>query len=248
MNTTVIVGATSRMAECCARLWVQEGALDVVLVGRNAAKLAAIQSDLQVRNPEARCTVAVVDFESPAQIQQLAESVCTEHAVNRVLIAHGSLPDQAACQTDLPQAWQAMTLNGLSPVAFAEAFASQMQARGQQGVIGVIGSVAGDRGRKSNYVYGAAKGLVEKYVQGLQHRLADSGIQVLLIKPGPTDTPMTAQLKQQGARLAQVEDVAADIVQAMRSPKAVLYTPGRWRWIMLVVRNIPAALFKKINI
>ena len=108
--------------------------------------------------------------------------------------------------------------------------------------------MAGDRGRKSNYVYGAAKGLVERYAQGLQHRLAATDVKVLLVKPGPTDTPMTAHLKQGGARLASSAQVAADIVKAVDTGKAVLYTPGKWALIMLVIRNLPAFVFNRMDI
>ena len=115
------------------------------------------------------------------------------------------------------------------------------------GTIAVIGSVAGDRGRKSNYVYGAAKGLVDRYLQGLQHRLALTPVRVVRIKPGPTDTPMTADLKAQGRRMASVEQVAQDIVRGVARGQEVVYTPGIWRWIMLVVRHIPSRVFRHLN-
>ena len=157
------------------------------------------------------------------------------------------LPDQHACQHDLAANRQALLVNAVSPVLFAEALASVMLQRGH-GTVAIIGSVAGDRGRKSNYVYGAAKGLVERYAQGLQHRLAGSGINVLLVKPGPTDTPMTAHLKQQGARMASSTQVAQDIVNAVAKGRKVLYTPGKWALIMLVIRNLPAFVFNKLDI
>jgi short-subunit dehydrogenase len=116
------------------------------------------------------------------------------------------------------------------------------------GVIGIIGSVAGDRGRKSNYVYGAAKGLVTRYAQGMQHRFAGSGVSVVLIKPGPTDTPMTAQMKAKGVKLASVEGVAQNIVDGMARRQAIVYAPGQWRLIMLVIRLLPSFIFNKMNI
>src|SRR5690606_24074454 len=119
-----------------------------------------------------------------------------------------------------------------------EAFAGHMERSGR-GTLAVIGSVAGDRGRKSNYVYGAAKGLVTRYVQGLQHRLAYTGVKVVLIKPGPTDTPMTAGLKLKGARPAPVEDVAVCIVEGIARGKAVVYAPAKWQWIMMIIRHLP---------
>jgi hypothetical protein len=114
--------------------------------------------------------------------------------------------------------------------------------------LALIGSVAGDRGRKSNYVYGAAKGMVTRYAQGLQHRFTGSAVKVVLIKPGPTDTPMTTHLKAQGAKLTPVEDVAKGIVNAINREQAVAYVPGKWRLIMSVIRHLPGFVFNKLNI
>ena len=120
--------------------------------------------------------------------------------------------------------------------------------KANHGTIALIGSVAGDRGRKSNYVYGAAKGLVTRYAQGLQHRFAGTGVKVVLIKPGPTDTPMTAHLKNTGAKLASVESVAKLIVDGVEVGKPVVYAPGKWWLIMMIIRHLPAIIFNKINI
>ena len=110
------------------------------------------------------------------------------------------------------------------------------------------GDVAGDRGRKSNYVYGAAKGLITRYTQGLQHRLANTGVQVVLIKPGPTDTPMTAHLKQEGGRFASVDDVAKCIVVGIKRSKSVVYAPAKWALIMMIIRHLPEFIFKRMDI
>ena len=130
---------------------------------------------------------------------------------------------------------------------FAEAFAGHLANAGQ-GTLALIGSVAGDRGRKSNYVYGAAKGMVTRYAQGLQHRFAGSDVKIVLIKPGPTDTPMTAHLKAQGAKLTPVAEVAQKIVNAINRGQAVTYAPGKWRLIMWVIRHLPRGIFNKLNI
>jgi hypothetical protein len=116
------------------------------------------------------------------------------------------------------------------------------------GTLIVIGSVAGDRGRKSNYVYGAAKGLVGRYVEGLQHRLAKTSVKVALVKPGPTETPMTAHLKQQGMPLAPVEDVAKAIVDGAAEGKRVVYVPRKWALVMMVIRHLPHFVFARLNI
>ncbi len=182
-------------------------------------------------------------------IAALVQSATANGPVDTVLIAHGSLPDQASCQDNLHAAQDALRVNGLSPALIAEAFIGPMQRAGH-GRLCIIGSVAGDRGRKSNYIYGAAKGLVDRYAQGLQHRLAlaNSPVRVTLAKPGPTDTPMTAHLKQGGAKLASSKVVAQSIVKAMAAGHPVVYTPGKWALIMLVIRHLPRFLFNKADI
>ncbi|MCP1649326.1 SDR family NAD(P)-dependent oxidoreductase [Pseudomonas nitroreducens] len=243
----IIIGATSAIAEHCARLWAQGQDVDMTLVGRDLSKLERIATDLKVRSPNGEIRCATADFINPQSIQQQVDELLANSPADIVLIAHGSLPEQESCQRDLSHAQEALEINGISPVLFAEAFAAQME-RSKRGSLIIIGSVAGDRGRKSNYVYGAAKGLVTRYAEGLQHRFAGSNVKVLLVKPGPTDTPMTAHLKGEGARLAPVEDVASDIVQAVAKGVATLYTPRKWQLIMWVIRHLPAAIFNKLNI
>ena len=243
----VIIGATSAIAEHCARLWVKEAAVDLTLVGRDKAKTERVAADLRVRSPQSVIRVLQADFIDPLAIRQLVDGIVAEGAVYTVLLAHGTLPDQAVCQQDLTACHDALTVNGVSPVLFSEAFVGHMQ-KANHGTLAIIGSVAGDRGRKSNYVYGAAKGLVTRYAQGLQHRLAGTGVKVVLIKPGPTDTPMTAHLKQLGSRLASVEDVARLIVEGTAQGKPVVYAPAKWALIMMVIRHLPNFIFNKLEI
>ncbi|MFZ6874595.1 SDR family NAD(P)-dependent oxidoreductase [Undibacterium sp. Di27W] len=243
----VIVGASSAMAEHCARIWLQTQAAHLTLIGRNAARIQRVADDLKVRSPESDFDIVEADFIDPAAIQSLVDGIVIKGTVDIVLIAHGSLPEQADCQNNLHACKEALEINGISPVLYAEAFVKHM-LQAQHGNIGVIGSVAGDKGRKSNYVYGAAKGLVTRYVQGLQHRLAGTAVKVTLIKPGPTDTPMTSHLKSQGAKLASVEDVARQIVKAIESGKPLIYAPGKWMLIMMVIRHLPRFIFNKMDI
>lgn len=247
LTKIVIVGATSAMAEHCARLWLGQAQCELLLLGRDLAKTERVAADLRVRGPQSRVTALQADFTDPAAIARQADAICASGAVDMVLIAHGSLPDQAACQDDLMHNHEALLVNGTSPVLFAEAFVRHMVAA-NRGTLGIIGSVAGDRGRKSNYVYGAAKGLVTRYAQGLQHRLAASAVRVVLVKPGPTDTPMTSHLKQQGGKLASVEQVADAIVAGMRKGKLTVYAPGKWWLIMMIIRHLPHFIFKKMDI
>jgi decaprenylphospho-beta-D-erythro-pentofuranosid-2-ulose 2-reductase len=243
----VIVGATSAIAELCARLWAKETPREITLVGRDNKKIELIASDLRVRAPKTKITSIETDFLDSGQIQAVVDQICKEDVVDIILIAHGVLPSQEDCQTDLKKCREALDVNGISPILFAEAFVKNMQLN-DTGTLAIIGSVAGDRGRKSNYVYGAAKELVSRYAQGLQHRLANSGVRVVLIKPGPTDTPMTAHLKQSGSKLANAEHVATDIVRGISAGKTVIYTPRTWAIIMAVIRHLPNFIFNKLDI
>lgn len=243
----VIVGATSAIAEHCARLWIASQPADLILIGRDEQRLERVAADLRVRSPQSAIRILQADFHDPAAIQATVDRVFAPGDVDIVLIAHGSLPDQTYCENNLQACREALEINGVSPVLYAEAFAMHM-TKAKHGAIALVGSVAGDRGRKSNYIYGSAKSLVARYAQGLQHRLAGTGVRVLLIKPGPTDTPMTASLKLKGAKMAPVEIVAGDIVKALKRNDIVLYTPRRWRLIMLVVRHLPSIIFNKTNI
>ncbi|MFM7484923.1 MAG: SDR family NAD(P)-dependent oxidoreductase [Burkholderiaceae bacterium] len=239
----VIIGASSAIAEHCARLWAQQGA-DFVLVGRDAAKLGRVADDLRVRRPQSRIETLQLDFLNVDAISHLAQQVAND-PIDIVLVAHGDLPDQRACEQDLHLAQATLQINGVSPVLFAEAFALHLSKQGR-GTLAVIGSVAGDRGRKANYVYGSAKGMVDRYVQGMQHRFAGSGVKIVLIKPGPTATPMTAHLPPTG--MAAVDQVALAIVRAIAAGKPEVYVPEKWRLIMRVVQHLPRWVFHQLNI
>jgi short-subunit dehydrogenase len=187
----------------------------------------------------------VVDFTDAAAIAALAVQTAAQGKIDIVLIAHGNLPVQSDCERDLLKSQQSLEINGVSPVLFAEAFAAQLQKAGR-GTLAMIGSVAGDRGRKTNYVYGAAKGLIDRYAQGLQHRFAGTPVKIVLIKPGPTATPMTAHLPPRG--LASPEAVAQAIVAAIDKGSPVVYAPARWALIMMVIRHLPRFIFNRLNI
>jgi short-subunit dehydrogenase len=247
MKRIVIVGATSSIAQHCARLWMERAPAELTLAGRDAQRLARVAADLSVRSPDSQVRVVQVEFNDGDAIEAAVERMAANGEIDIVLIAHGSLPDQAQCEGSLMLAETALQVNAVSPVLFAEAFARRMAAAGR-GTIAIVGSVAGDRGRKSNYVYGAAKGLVTRYAQGLQHRFAGTGVKVVLIKPGPTDTPMTAHMKAQGAKLAPVQEVARGMVAAIDRGRAVAYVPGKWWLIMQVIRHLPAFVFNRMNI
>ena len=247
MKRFIIIGATSSIAEHCARLWIAEAPINLTLVGRDASRTKSIADDLKVRSPGSAITVVSGNLVEPDSIQRLVDQILKDGNADCALIAHGSLADQSACQQDLALTAEELSINGISPVLFAEAIANSM-VRAGHGTLGVIGSVAGDRGRKSNYVYGAGKGMITRYVQGLQHRLAGTEVAVILIKPGPTRTPMTAHLGDSGPSLADVAKVAATIVSGMEKRRNVVYAPRRWWVIMMIIRHLPRFIFNRMDI
>lgn len=243
----VIIGATSAIAKQCARLWLAKQPVDLTLVGRDAKRIERVATDLKVRSPQSEIRVVRAVFLDPEAINATVGDIVKSGNVDIVLIAHGSLPVQTECQNNLQSCRDALEINGVSPAIYAEAFAKEM-GKANHGTIALIGSVAGDRGRKSNYVYGAAKGLITRYAQGLQHRFAGTAVKVVLIKPGPTETPMTAHLKGGGVKLALVEDVAKQIVDAIEIGKPIIYTPRKWLITMRVIQHLPRIIFNKLDI
>ena len=247
MKRFIIIGATSSIAEHCARLWIAEAPINLTLVGRDASRTKSIADDLKVRSPGSAITVVSGNLVEPESIQRLVNQILKDGNADCALIAHGSLADQSACQQDLALTAEELSINGISPVLFAEAIANSM-VRAGHGTLGVIGSVAGDRGRKSNYVYGAGKGMITRYVQGLQHRLAGTEVAVILIKPGPTRTPMNAHLGDSGPSLADVAKVAATIVSGMEKRRSIVYAPQRWWLIMMIIGHLPSFIFNRMDI
>ena len=241
----VVVGATSAIAEAAARLWAARGDA-LYLAARREALLASSADDLRVRGARhvAFERFDVLDADSHEGMLERAEAALGP--IDCVLIAHGTLPDQAAAQADPELAVREIELNGVSTVALALRAANRFEARGA-GTIAVITSVAGVRGRASNFVYGSAKALVSTFLAGLRHRLHAKGVSVLDIRPGFVDTPMTAAFTK-GALWATPAKVAADIVAAVDRRASVVYTPWFWRWIMLVIRHIPEAIFVRTRL
>jgi short-subunit dehydrogenase len=245
MKRVLIIGATSAIAEAAARQWATQGAV-LFLVGRKTERLQAIAADLQVRGAKLAVTHIMEATDLAAHEPMLVAAEEALGGIDIALIAHGTLPDQKACEASVELTLQEINTNGLSVIALATRLANRMEAQGS-GSIAVISSVAGDRGRQSNYVYGAAKGLVTRFLQGLRNRLAKKGVQVLTIKPGFVDTPMTAAFKK-GALWAQPDDIARGILAAIENGKNEVYLPGFWWLIMAIIRHIPEPIFKKLSL
>jgi decaprenylphospho-beta-D-erythro-pentofuranosid-2-ulose 2-reductase len=245
MQRVLIMGATSAIAEATARLFAARGDA-LFLVARNAERLQATSQDLKVRGAAAAETL-VLDARDANQLPAMVE-VATQRlgGLDAALIAHGTLTDQAAAQRSVELLRDEFETNALSMMAVCTVLANQFEAQGR-GVIAVISSVAGDRGRQSNYVYGSAKAAVTAFTSGLRQRLYPRGVKVVTIKPGFVDSPMTASFKK-GVLWATPDKVARDIVRAMSSGTGVRYTPGFWRLIMWIIRSIPETIFQRLRL
>jgi len=225
----VIIGATSAIAQETARCFAAEGG-SFFLVARDAAKCDVVAADLRARGA-ADVTTFIADlanFDRHAAIAAAAPD-----PADVVLIAHGSLPDQRAIDDDPATQVAAFELNATSFISLAAHFANRTKT------LAIIGSVAGDRGRRSNYVYGAAKAALHTYCEGLRGR----GVNVVVIKPGWIDTPMTATMKKNPLFVSAAAAGRA-IHDAIVAGRSVAYVPWFWRWISLVVRMLPSRLVK----
>ncbi|CAN5126823.1 SDR family oxidoreductase [soil metagenome] len=246
MKKILIVGANSAIAEATARIFAQSGDY-LFLVGRNQEQLDALTADLKVRGALRLASHVMDANDFDAHLPMLDAAQAALGGLDTVLIAHGTLPDQQACQQSPAMTINEIRTNGLSVIALLTHVANRFEKQGE-GTIAVISSVAGDRGRQSNYVYGSAKAMVTAFMSGLRQRLHKSGVAVLTIKPGFVDTPMTAKLDLPGALTASAETVARQIQRAITKRKDVVYTPWFWSPIMQIIRGMPEGAFKRTNI
>ncbi len=246
MKRVVVFGATSAVAQAIARIYAEDKA-HLLLIGRREEVLADLSADLKIRGAmhvESLC----VDLADTTGHDGLIEKVFSAiEEPNIFIFANGTLPEQSACEKDFALTMDALNQNAISQISLISRLANILEKRGT-GTIAAITSVAGDRGRLSNYVYGAAKGMLSKFLQGLRHRLSKSNVSVLDIKPGFIDTPMTAHIDKKGLLWAKPENVATDIIKAIDKKKSCIYTPWFWRYIMLIIRSVPNFIFHKTNL
>jgi short-subunit dehydrogenase len=239
------LGATSAIAEATLRLFAARGAR-FFLVARNPDKLNAVAADLRTRGA-ASVAIHVMDLDDtsahPGMLAAAAENLGT---IQLALLAHGVLGDQPQAEASYPATEAILGTNFLAPVSMITWLANYFEGS-HQGTLAVISSVAGDRGRKSNYVYGASKGALSIFLDGVRNRIDRSGVQVLTVKPGFVATPMTAHLPQ-NALFAHPSAIARGIVRAIEKRKDVVYVPAFWALIMLIIRAVPGRVFKKLNL
>jgi decaprenylphospho-beta-D-erythro-pentofuranosid-2-ulose 2-reductase len=245
-QTILIVGATSGIAQALARRFAQRGAR-LFLVARDPAKVESVAADLRARGASA-VDVFVMDANDTGQLASMLQSAWqTLGHVEFALVAHGTLPDAARARVDTAYLIQQFRTNAESVVVCLAGLAQYFQSQGN-GVLAVIGSVAGDRGRASNYAYGAAKAAVHAFASGLRAHLFRHGVHVVTIKPGFVATQMTAHLDLPARLTAQPDIVAARIEWAMETRRNVVYTPGFWWLVMAIIRLLPEALFKRLKL
>jgi decaprenylphospho-beta-D-erythro-pentofuranosid-2-ulose 2-reductase len=245
VNRILIVGATSAIGQETARAFAAEGAT-LYLTGRDPQKLQSVANDLKVRgSPQVgSLTLDMNDFHRHGDLLDRATEAMG--GLDVVFVAHGTLPDQQRCEQSVDETLQELSTNALSVIALLTLVAQRFEKQ-RHGTIAVITSVAGDRGRQSNYVYGTAKGAVSIFLQGLRNRLHPAGVSVVTIKPGFIDTPMTAHLPK-GPLFASAESAGRQIHKAITRKKGVAYIPSFWFLIMTIIKLIPEALFKRLKL
>jgi len=241
----LIIGATSAIAEATARIWAQRGD-ELFLVARNQERLNVLTIDLKVRGSPGVHSYCMDANAFEEHLPMLDKAFGMLGKIDVVLIAHGTLSNQKECEHSVELTLQEIKTNALSAIALLTHLANRFERQGT-GTIAVISSVAGDRGRASNYVYGSAKAMVTTFTSGLRQRLYKSGVSVVTIKPGFVDTPMTAEFKK-GLLWVKPEVVAKNIINSVDKNKNEVYAPNFWIVIMGVIKIIPNKVFKKLRI
>lgn len=240
----LVLGATSGIAEACIRRWATRGD-SLYLVARNEDKLLAVACDARVRGA-ASVFHAVADLDDTARhAALLASAVEALGGLDVAFVAVGSMGEQASSEENFGAAGPVLHNNFVAPASMLTWLGNFCAAQ-KDGTLAVLSSVAGDRGRKANYVYGSAKAGLTAFLSGLRNRLDREGVTVMTIKPGPTRTAMTESMKG-SEKFTDVNTVAATIVKAIDRRVDVLYVPGIWRIIMAVIGAIPERVFKKLN-
>ena len=242
METWILLGATSAIARAFARRLAAEGAT-LFLAGRDEAELEAIAADCRLRGA-AGAEVLAFDARDPAGYPALIERLAAQEGVLNAASFVGSMPEQAAIDAEPRLIAGVIADSFTGPATFLQMLAPLLEARGAGTIVG-IGSVAGDRGRLGNYVYGAAKAGFATYLSGLRNRCGRKGVHVLTVKPGPVDTSMTWGMKM--PFMTSPEAVAADIARAVKRRRNVIYSAPIWRLVMAVIRLIPEPVFKKMS-
>jgi decaprenylphospho-beta-D-erythro-pentofuranosid-2-ulose 2-reductase len=247
-KTICVVGATSKIAEECLRQWSEEYFLNLILIARDEQKLKRISNDIKIRNNNIKITNFIIDFNNLTAINKVMKYIDMSYKIDIAMIAQGVMENNAIYQSNSTKMRDLINLNIISVVAFAEPILNHM-TNNNFGKLILVGSVAGDRGRKSNYIYGASKSFVQTYAEGLNHRFYNSPIRIFLVKPGPTLTPMTRNFDENYTiKFADPKFVAKEICNKINKKNFLIYTPKKWRYIMFVIRSLPSFIFNRLDI
>jgi decaprenylphospho-beta-D-erythro-pentofuranosid-2-ulose 2-reductase len=242
----LVLGANSLIAQAAAAKFAEAGH-EIIFAGRHIEELSKLAGDFSIRY-KASCRAEKFDaLDYPSHKKFLEDVLAKTPDLNYVLIAFGYLGTQEKAQSDFNEAHKIIDTNYTGVVSICELIAAEFESQ-KKGNIAVISSVAGDRGRQSNYMYGSAKAALTAYLSGLRSRMFKSGANVLTIKPGFVNTPMTYGMPLPKPLVASPQKVGGDIYKAMIKGKSVIYTPFYWKWIMRIVKSIPEFIFKKLKI
>jgi short-subunit dehydrogenase len=245
-ENVLIVGATSSLARAFATHLAKRGAR-LILAARNLDEAQRLAQDLKVRYGAETTALRFVAEDYKGHLEFFEAALAKMGTIDGVFIAVGELGEQKACQVDFEQARRVIESNFTGVASLLTPVANYFEAR-RSGFIVAIGSVAGDRGRQSNYVYGSAKAALAAYMQGLRNRLASACVQVLTVKPGFLDTKMTFGKVAGGPLMADVDSVAKEIIRAIDAKQNVVYVPWFWAHIMQIIRMIPERLFMRLKL
>lgn len=244
-QTIAVFGATSAVAQALAKLHANAGDA-ILLVARNSNHLESIANDLKVRGADRVDYISADLAESNLHQDLLNNMASIDNDISKYYFFYGILPDQKQCELSWEHTLDALNTNFISKASLLTLLANKIEQEQNRSLV-VVSSVAGDRGRQSNYVYGTSKGALSIFLQGLRNRLHKANCPVITVKPGFIDTPMTENFDK-NFLWASPEKVANDIYRAAAKGKDVVYTPWFWRYIMLIIKTIPERIFKKLSL
>jgi len=243
MSYVLIIGAKSDIAKEVARVYAKNG-YDLYLAARDSDSLKELANDIRLRS-SVDAQTKELDLLEFGSHQGFYESLVPKPI--GVIVVAGYMAEQKECQNDWSKALNTINTNYTGAVSILNIVANDFE-KNKNGFIVGVSSVAGDRGRKANYIYGSSKAAFSAYLSGLRNRLYDSGVKVLTVKPGFVNTKMTEGLDLPAKLTAEPEDVALDIYKAQQKGKDILYTKSIWRLVMLIIKHIPEFMFKKMSI
>jgi decaprenylphospho-beta-D-erythro-pentofuranosid-2-ulose 2-reductase len=240
----LVLGANSEIATAVAHCFASEEGADVTLASRDIERLEKKAGDIAIRH---RVKARAIAFDACDTASHRAFYEALDPKPDCVVVAFGMLGDQAKAQSDFDEARRIIETNYLGAVSILGIVAADFESRGRGSIVG-IGSVAGMRGRKSNYIYGSAKAGFHAFLSGLRHRLHASNVHVMTVLPGFVRTKMTEGMDLPGALTAEPDEVARDIYRGYRKRKSVIYSRWYWRCVMMIVRHLPEWVFVKTKL